>query len=85
MLRNWLPVTAIGFDSIRAVEWIRRHPEYIEVKARGTEVERYDRVFLACHSDQALALLADPTPQERRCWGPSSTSKMKPCCTPMHP
>jgi predicted NAD/FAD-binding protein len=52
-----------------AVEWIRRHPEHIEVKARGAEPERYDRVFVACHSDQALRLLADPTPQEREVLG----------------
>jgi len=55
-------------DRIRlnaAVQWIRRHPEYIEVKAHGAEPERFDRVFLACHSDQALRLLADATPQER--------------------
>jgi predicted NAD/FAD-binding protein len=30
-----------------------------------TGTEHYDDVVLACHSDQALALLADPTPQER--------------------
>lgn len=51
------------------VEWIRRHPEHIEVKAHGAEPERYDRVFLACHSDEALRLLADPTPQERTVLG----------------
>ena len=59
-------------DRIRlgaAVESIRRLPEYIEVKAKGSEVERFDRVFLACHSDQALAMLADPTPQEREVLG----------------
>ena len=47
------------------VHWIRRHPGHIEVKARGAEPVRYDRVFMACHSDQALRLLTDPTPQER--------------------
>jgi predicted NAD/FAD-binding protein len=51
------------------IEWIRRHPEHIEVKARGAEPECYDRVFVACHSDQALRLLADPTPQERAVLG----------------
>lgn len=59
-------------DQIRLnspVQWIRRHPEYIEVKAKGTTVERYDQVFLACHSDQALRLLADPTPQEKEVLG----------------
>ncbi|NCF62005.1 MAG: NAD(P)-binding protein [Gammaproteobacteria bacterium] len=51
------------------VEWVRRHPEFIEVKSRGLEPERYDRVFMACHSDQALRLLADPTPQEQAVLG----------------
>jgi predicted NAD/FAD-binding protein len=47
------------------VESIRRLPGGVIVKARGDEAVRYDAVFLACHSDQALALLADPTPAER--------------------
>lgn len=52
-----------------AVQEVRRHPEYIEIKAEGCEPERFDRVFMACHSDQALAMLADPTPQEREVLG----------------
>ncbi|MGK2927124.1 MAG: NAD(P)/FAD-dependent oxidoreductase [Lysobacterales bacterium] len=51
------------------VHWIRRHSGHVEVKARGAEPVRYDRVFLACHSDQALRLLTDPTPQEREVLG----------------
>jgi uncharacterized protein len=31
--------------------------------------EHFDEVVLACHSDQALALLADPSPAERRVLG----------------
>jgi predicted NAD/FAD-binding protein len=31
--------------------------------------QRFDDVVLACHSDQALALLADPSPDERRVLG----------------
>lgn len=47
------------------VEWVRRLPGQVLVKARGHEVESYDAVFLACHSDQALRLLADPSREER--------------------
>jgi predicted NAD/FAD-binding protein len=47
------------------VERIRRHRDYVAVKARGAPVERFDQVFMACHSDQALSLVADPTPQEK--------------------
>jgi predicted NAD/FAD-binding protein len=35
--------------------------------ARGTE--HFDQVVLACHSDQALALLSDPRPEERAVLG----------------
>jgi len=51
------------------VEWIRRYPSHVMIKARGTEPERFDAVFIACHSDQALRLLADATPPEREVLG----------------
>ena len=35
--------------------------------ARGAE--RFDEVVLACHADQALRLLDDPSPAERRLLG----------------
>jgi predicted NAD/FAD-binding protein len=47
------------------VEWVRRQPGGVVVKPRGLDAERFEAVFLACHSDQALALLADPDPAER--------------------
>jgi predicted NAD/FAD-binding protein len=61
-------LTAPFRDRIRLrtpVEWIRRQPGSVILKAAGQEPVRYDAVFLACHSDQALALLADPTAAER--------------------
>jgi predicted NAD/FAD-binding protein len=51
------------------VEFVRRMPDRVLVKARGAEAERFDHVFIACHSDQALALLADATPLEREVLG----------------
>jgi len=48
-----------------AVEWIQRLPGGVLIKAAAEEVERFDQVFIACHSDQALALLADPTLEEK--------------------
>ncbi len=65
-------LTAPFRDRIRLntpVEWIRRRPGQVLVKARGLEPERYDSVFLACHSDQALALLTDASPAEREVLG----------------
>jgi predicted NAD/FAD-binding protein len=51
------------------VEAVRRLPGGVEIKARGLEVERFDHVFFACHSDQALDMLADPTSAEREVLG----------------
>ncbi len=47
---------------------VKRHDVGVEVAtARGTEW--FDDVVLACHSDQALALLADAQPHERAVLG----------------
>jgi predicted NAD/FAD-binding protein len=51
------------------VQAIWRSSEGVDIKARGCEPERFDHVFLACHSDQALALLSDATPVEREVLG----------------
>jgi predicted NAD/FAD-binding protein len=51
------------------VESIARAPNGVWLKAHGAAPARYDAVFLACHSDQALGLLADPTPAERSVLG----------------
>jgi predicted NAD/FAD-binding protein len=65
-------LTAPFRDRIRLgtpVESVRRLPGRVIVKARGLEAARYDAVFFACHSDQALALLADPDGAEREVLG----------------
>ena len=41
----------------------------VEVRAHGREPERFDRAVVACHADEALALLADPSDAERRVLG----------------
>ncbi len=46
------------------VEWIRRLPGQVVVKPRGGAPEHFDALFLACHSDQARRLLADPSSAE---------------------
>lgn len=51
------------------VENVRRTPAGVFVKPVGTEAERFDRVFFACHSDQALRLLSDARPAEREVLG----------------
>jgi uncharacterized protein len=50
------------------VHAIRRRPESVEL-VLPSGVERFDEVVLATHSDQALALLSDPTDAERELLG----------------
>jgi uncharacterized protein len=51
------------------VRSITRHPDRVEIVSEGQSGEPFDEVILACHSDQALTLLADATPQEREILG----------------
>lgn len=49
-----------------------RHPDHVEVHGRlggRHHVDRFDHVVLATHSDQALAVLADPDPLETKVLG----------------
>jgi predicted NAD/FAD-binding protein len=65
-------LTAPFRDRIRLrtrVEWVRRLPGSVIIKAQGHESARFDAAFLACHSDDALALLTDPSAAEREVLG----------------
>jgi predicted NAD/FAD-binding protein len=48
---------------------VRRDGRYVEIKVRGQQAENFDHAFIACHGDQALAMLADPTLQEQQVLG----------------
>jgi predicted NAD/FAD-binding protein len=47
------------------VDAIRRIDDRVEIHSASGGRELFDHVFLACHSDQALAILKDATPTER--------------------
>lgn len=49
----------------------------VALKPQGGEWEEFDAVVLACHSDQALALLSDASEQERRVLGALRYSKAR--------
>ena len=51
------------------IESVRRFPGGAEVTVQGAEPRRFDRVVIAAHADEALALLADPSDDERRLLG----------------
>lgn len=51
------------------VRALTRHADKVLVQLDHGVVELFDHVVLAVHSDQALALLSDPTPAEREILG----------------
>lgn len=51
------------------VRSLRRSADGVELRTEDGEVHAFDHVVVATHADQALALLEDPTPAERRLLG----------------
>jgi predicted NAD/FAD-binding protein len=51
------------------VSSIRRQADHVEVTAAGCAPERFEQVVIATHSDQALAMLADPSERESELLG----------------
>jgi predicted NAD/FAD-binding protein len=78
--REYVQALTAGFrDRIRLgspVRSVRRDEAGVTLEAGDTGPERFDEVILACHSDQSLAMLADPSPREREILGaiPYSTN-----------
>jgi predicted NAD/FAD-binding protein len=72
---SWQYVSALTEpirDRIRTdspVERVIRTGERVEVKAAGQSPEWFDHVVIATHSDQALEMLADPSPAEQSVLG----------------
>ena len=71
--RNYVDRLIAPFrDRIRTgdgVAQVARGPRGVTLTLRSGREQVFDRVILACHGDQALRLLADPTPDERRLLG----------------
>jgi predicted NAD/FAD-binding protein len=56
------------------IEAVRRHDDRVTIRPRGGQAEDFDLAILACHADQALAMLEDPTASEREVLGAFSYS-----------
>ncbi len=59
-------------DAIRPgcpVSSVLRRGDHVEVQSRDGNVERFDQCVIAAHSDQALAMIADPTDRETEVLG----------------
>jgi len=71
--RNYLDAMSRGYrNRIRLsspVSAVRRLSDGVQIKPVGAEPEHFDAVFLACHSNQALRLLSDPSPFEQSILG----------------
>ena len=46
------------------VQGVRRTPQGVELRLHGQEWQQFDDVVFACHSDQALAMMVDPSKEE---------------------
>jgi uncharacterized protein len=65
-------ITAPWRDRVRTaapVRRIERLPGEVQIEADGCETESFDRVVIAAHSDQALAMLGDPSEAEHQVLG----------------
>jgi predicted NAD/FAD-binding protein len=80
---SWLSVSGGARSYVRAlgarldgrlctsapVRAVVRTPDGVELRTADDAVARFDQVVIATHADQALALLTDPSPDERRLLG----------------
>lgn len=66
--KNYIEPMVRGFkDRVRLscpVKAVQRKPDGVYIDSAYTHSERYDQVIFACHSDQALQLLSDPSALE---------------------
>lgn len=53
----------------RKIQSIERHDTGVTLRDQFDQLEQFDAVVMACHSDQALALLKSPTTAEREILG----------------
>lgn len=51
------------------IVWIKREVDQVTIKPQNTAIETFDAVVIATHSDQALAMLTDPSPAEQAILG----------------
>lgn len=70
--RTYVDLLAERLPAVRSgdpVTSVLRTLDGVDVRTRSGRAEHFDRVVLACHADDALGLLADPTPAEKEVLG----------------
>ncbi|MCY4306372.1 MAG: FAD-dependent oxidoreductase [Aestuariivita sp.] len=68
-LKDILISRGINIRMHAPVDAVRRLPSGVELKSAGTTWEVFDEVIIATHSDDALTILCDPTPDEENALG----------------
>ena len=69
--RSYIPGLTQSIQDIRlnaAVTSVTRFKDCVEITSKG-QTETFDEVIFACHSDQALTLLSDPSESETQVLG----------------
>lgn len=70
--RTYVDLLAERLPAVRSgdpVTSVLRTLDGVDVRTRSGRAQHFDRVVLACHADDALGLLADPTPAEKEVLG----------------
>jgi len=71
--REYLGPLCVGFEQNihcnTPVTGVRRNGQTVMLELAGARTEIFDQVVFACHSDQALAMLRDPSPLESEILG----------------
>jgi len=70
--RTYVDALAERLPAVRAgdpVTSVLRTLDGVEVRTRAGRTDTFDRIVLALHADDALGLLADPTPSEKEVLG----------------
>ncbi len=70
--REYVRRVAAGLTAVRSgvpVRAVSRTADGVQIRDESDTVRLVDRVVLACHADQALALLDEPTPAEQKVLG----------------
>jgi uncharacterized protein len=76
--REYVERAAKGLTAVNVgtpVRVVHRTPDGAVVRDDADETHAVDRVVVATHADEALALLADPTPEEKRVLGAFTYSR----------
>lgn len=64
-LKKHLEANTVRMFENTPVKNVKRDTYGIELQFETRESERFDEIIFACHSDEALALLEHPTPEEQ--------------------